>query len=140
MSNLLKIVSINVRGLRNETKRRSILQQIKGHCDCVLLQETHLDPSLASAIPKEFPGQWSFSNGSSRSAGVGIGIFGFGIKMTEEQELISKDGRLIGKLITINNQSFYLLSVYAPCCDTSQTSRVANQELLRRAQNLMVCQ
>ena len=140
MSNLLKIVSINVRGLRNETKRRSILQQIKGHCDCVLLQETHLDPSLANAIPKEFPGQWSFSNGSSRSAGVGIGIFGFGIKMTEEQEHISEDGRLIGKLITINKQSFYLLSAYAPCTDTSQASRVANLELLRRAQNLMVCQ
>ena len=135
----LKIACLNVRGLRNETKRRTLFRHLKSHCDCVLIQETHADESLAKVISKEFPGQWAWSNRSTQSAGVGIGVFGFGIKMSEEDDHISNDGRLIGKIITVSDQAFYLISAYAPVCDTSQAARAANLELLRRAQNLMVC-
>ena len=99
--NSLRIACINVRGLHNETKRKAILRQIKQHCDCVLIQETHADMNLANTISKEFPGQWAFSNHTRNSAGVAIGVFGFGLKMTEEFEHISDDGRLLGKYMCL---------------------------------------
>ena len=140
MSKPLRIVTINVRGLCDGKKRKALLRQVQGHCDVVILQETHADTQLARVIPKEFPGQWAFSNKTTRSAGVAIRVFGFGLKMSEEQEHISDDGRLLGKLITVNNEPFYIISAYAPCCDTSISAQTANLALLRRAQNLMVCQ
>ena len=106
----------------------------------MLIQETYTDERLAKMIKSEFPGQWAFSHNTTRSAGVGIGIFGFGIKMSEEHEHVSDNGRLLGKLVIVNNQPFYLISIYAPCCDTSQATRAANLQVLRQAQNLMVCQ
>ena len=96
--------------------------------------------NLANIISKEFLGQWAFSNHRRNSAGVAIGVFGFGLKMTEEYEHFSNDGRLLGKMITINERKFYLISAYAPCCDTSSATRSANLDFLRRAQNLMICQ
>ena len=96
MSKELRISCINVRGLRNEKKRRIIMRQLKSHSDCVLLQETHVDNSLAKALVKEFPGQWAFSNKSTMSAGVAIGVFGFGMKMSDEHEHKSDNGRLLG--------------------------------------------
>ena len=140
MSKELRISCINVRGLRNEKKRRTIMRQLKSHSDCVLLQETHVDNSLAKALVKEFPGQWAFSSKTTMSAGVAIGIFGFGMKMSDEHEHISDNGRLIGKLVVVNNQPIYLISIYAPCCDTSNATRAANLQILQQAQNLMVCQ
>ena len=106
--NKLKIACINARGLRNEEKRRNLLRQVKSHCDCVLIQETYADEKLSRVIRNEFPGQWAFSHNTTRSAGVAIGIFGFGIKMAEEHEHISNDGRLLGKLVIVNKQPFYI--------------------------------
>ena len=116
------------------------MRQLKSHSDCVLLQETHIDNSLAKALVKEFPGQWAFSSKTTMSAGVAIGVFGFGMKMSDEHEHISDNGRLIGKLVVVNNQPIYLISIYAPCCDTSNATRAANLQILQQAQNLMVCQ
>ena len=138
--NKLKIACINARGLRNEEKRRNLLRQVKSHCDCVLIQETYADEKLSRVIKNEFPGQCAFSHNTTRSAGVAIGIFGFGIKMAEEHEHVSNDGRLLGKLVIVNKQPFYILSIYAPCCDTSRATRANNLQVLRQAQNLMVCQ
>ena len=116
------------------------MRQLISHSDCVLLQDTHIDESLEKVIQKEFPGQWAFSNKTTASAGVAIAVFGFGKNMSSDFEHISDDGRLLGKLLTINKEKFYLISCYAPCCDTSQATRLANLQLLRKAQNLMICQ
>ena len=92
MSSKLRISSINVRGMRNEKQRRSIMRQLISHSDCVLLQDTHIDESLEKVIQKEFPGQWAFSNKTTASAGVAIAVFGFGKNMSNDFEHISDDG------------------------------------------------
>ena len=70
-----------------------------------------MDDGLAKVIQKEFPGQWAFSSSTTRSAGVGIAL----AKMSDEHEHISDNGRLLGKLVMVNNQPLYLISIYAPC-------------------------
>ena len=83
------------------------MRQLISHSDCVLLQDTHIDESLEKVIQKEFPGQWAFSNKTTASAGVAIAVFGFGKNMSNDFEHISDDGRLLGKLLTINKEKFY---------------------------------
>ena len=43
MASKLRVVSLNVRGLGDRQKRRSVFQYVRGKADIVLLQETHLD-------------------------------------------------------------------------------------------------
>ncbi len=70
----MKIVTINVRGLNNPTKRMTIFKWLEnGHFDIILLQETFCTSDSVKYVQKDWSGSsfHSISN-SNHSKGVSI--------------------------------------------------------------------
>ena len=66
-------LSLNVRGLRNQVKRRSNFIFLKDqNCDIFFLQETFLEPKDESIWKSEWGGAMFFSHWSTHSKGLSI--------------------------------------------------------------------
>ena len=66
-------ISLNVRGLKNQRKRRSIFCFLKDQkCDFCLLQETYSEPQDELIWKAEWRGDIFFSHGSNHQNGVCI--------------------------------------------------------------------
>ena len=64
-------VSLNVRGLRDKSKRKHIFYFLKKHkFDICLLQETYSTPDVEKSWIKEWNGQIFFAHGTNHSCGV----------------------------------------------------------------------
>ena len=60
-STAYKIVSLNVRGLKNQRKRRSIFSYLKDQkCHCYFLQETYSEPKDELIWKSEWGGEMLF--------------------------------------------------------------------------------
>ena len=69
----LNVVSLNVRGLRDFKKRKSIFMYMrKKNADFVFLQETHSCVPSENQWIKEWGGNILFSHGTNTSKGVAI--------------------------------------------------------------------
>ena len=69
---VINIVSINVRGIREVTKRTAIFDFYRNKCDVLCLQETHCSEPDEQIWKSEWGGQIVFSNGTSAARGVAI--------------------------------------------------------------------
>ena len=112
---VLKLLSLNVRGLRNREKRRSIFLYLKNQKASVyLLQETfsnHKDEKIWSA---EWGGQiFLFSHVSDHSKGVCVLIKPNCVLSAEALELDS-NGRFIILRLKTGENALYVINVYAP--------------------------
>lgn len=68
-----KIISLNVRGIRDQTKRRSILTYLKEQkANFYFLQETYSDVNDELIWQSEWGGKILFSHGTDHSKGVFI--------------------------------------------------------------------
>ena len=73
MSTLLKIISLNVRGLRNQIKRRGIFSYLKNQkATLYCLQEIFPQEKDENIWSEEWGGQILFAHGSEHSRGVFI--------------------------------------------------------------------
>ena len=73
MANRVKAISLNVRGLRNEVKRRSIFSYLKNpKATLYCLQETFSKEDDEKIWSAEWGGQIIFSHGSKHSRGLCI--------------------------------------------------------------------
>ncbi len=116
----LKILSLNVRGIRNKEKRKSIFSWIKNQkAKIVFLQETHVTKELQNLIENELKGTWVFANGNNRSCGVCVYISNI-IDVKIINHKASMDGRKILINLSIDGEEFTLLNIYAP---TNKTNR-----------------
>ena len=71
MSRKLKIISLNVRGLRNQNKRGAIFSYLKTQKSTVFcLQETYLLSNNEKVWSLEWDGQIIYSHGTAHSKGV----------------------------------------------------------------------
>lgn len=109
---MLKIYSLNVRGIRNDLKRREIFSFLKRkQFDIIFLQETHSSPEIERKWAKEWGGTCLFSHKDSKSRGVMIAF-------KSEQNIISKwsdnEGRTVMTEVRINDIIYSLVNVYAP--------------------------
>ena len=67
------ILSLNVRGIRAQLKRRSIFAYLKDHSPKIIfLQETYSEPSDEMIWKSEWGGEIFFSHGTKHSKGVCI--------------------------------------------------------------------
>lgn len=90
----LKLVSLNVRGLRNFRKRRAIFTWCrKQKADLIFLQETHSTKENEYKWKKEWGSEIIFSHGSSNARGVAV-LIKRGLDIVVEQELLNSNGRL----------------------------------------------
>lgn len=87
----LDVISYNVRGLRNDMKRRKIFNYLHEHkFNVILLQETHSIPDDENFWKAEWGGQIFFSHGTRASRGVAI-LLNKKLKVNIQKIVIVKD-------------------------------------------------
>ena len=70
---MVKVYSLNARGLRNKDKRREIFAFIKRkQYDILLIQESHGTQDIEGIIEREWGGPCIFSHNDSKGRGVMI--------------------------------------------------------------------
>lgn len=70
-SQLLSILSINVRGLRDHKKRNTLFYWVKKkQSDIIFLQETYWTDDLIHQIEREWEGECILNPGSNHSKGT----------------------------------------------------------------------
>lgn len=112
--NSLKIVSLNVRGLRDIIKRKAIFLFIrKTDTNIIFLQETHSCDTDSTFWKGQWGDQAYFSHASHHSAGVDIFFNRFKKYLIDILENFSSDdGRWIMAVIKSDNSCFIICNVY----------------------------
>ena len=113
-STTLHLISLNVRGIRDNTKRNKIFSWLRAQkTDIVCLQETYWTKELENKVALEWSGPCFFNNGSNHSKGVSI-LIKKNVPLEIENVFIRNDGRTIALRLVHKNCRYLLLNVYAP--------------------------
>ena len=115
----LKLLSLNVRGLRESCKRRELFRWFKrfhdGNNCFIFLQETHSNVKDEIIWEREWGSKILFSHGTNTSKGVAILFpqkYNYAI-----MNIISIDGRKVYVTIKDDDVCFTLINVYCPTKD-----------------------
>ena len=113
----IKVVSLNVMGLRDNKKRRNIFQWlIAQNYDTIFLQETHIYQQRdIDIINNEWQGRHYWAYDSYHCAGVGV-LFSSKFPGTIDEAHICSDyeGCILQVPINIEDSDIQLSNVYAP--------------------------
>ena len=105
---------MNVRGLRNDKKRKEMFIYFKNmQSDIICVQESHVESSIEAMWTNEWGGEILFSNDSSLARGVMI-MFKPKLAVLINKVMIDTLGRFILADVTIDSQNFLIANVYAP--------------------------
>ena len=116
----LNIVSMNVRGLRNAKKRRSLFLQFKNNnYDVIGLQETYLTNNDINVIENEWGHNFHISEGTTHSKGL-LTLFGSSIKACDVN-IATKNERCLVSNIVIDKVQFCVANFYGPCIDSEKS-------------------
>ena len=104
MEDRIELMSINVRGLGQEQKRRKLFTWLnKQRMSIILLQETHSTAEIEKKWKTEWGGDIVFSHGASNARGTAI-LIKPELKNTEIHEVKrDKDGRCVVIDLSIGN-------------------------------------
>ena len=109
-----KIISLNVRGIRDQTKRRSIFTYLKDQkANFYFLQETYSDVNDESIWQSEWGGKILFSHGTHHSKGVCI-LLDPTINNNVEYFFSNNTGRIVLITTHLNGVKTSLCNIYAP--------------------------
>lgn len=118
--NTLKIISLNVRGIGNFRKRRSVFNWCrKSRADLILLQETHSTNTSEIQWQHEWGGKILFSHGTNNSKGVAI-IFRNGNNVDVSDIYHDNEGRILCINFVKDELNFTLVNIYAPNIENLQ--------------------
>ena len=110
----LKLLSLNVRGLRQEIKRKSIFNYFrKKHADIVFIQESHALDSDNTIWKNQWGGEIVFSNWTSKARGVMV-LFSPNLSYNIKHVFKDEEGRMIHVRIVLNDITYELINIYAP--------------------------
>lgn len=113
----LNIISWNVKGLGNPSKRKKILSVLKeDKADVVFLQETYLSDNEHNTLKTEWVGQVYFSSYKSHSRGTCI-LINREVPFILGNLATDPNGRFVMISGTINGTSITFLNIYAPNSD-----------------------
>ena len=108
------ILSLNVRGIRDQLKRRSIFAYLKDHSPKIIfLQETYSEPCDEMIWKSEWGGEIFFSHGTKHSKGVCILIHP-SLRSKIDYVFNSNTGRMVLITMEFNSLKLSLCNVYAP--------------------------
>ena len=125
---IFDVLTLNVKGLRDYTKRHKIFNYIKKHIlpeGILFLQETHSlkqDEGLWSA---QFRGTLKFSHGTSDSRGVLTG-FTDNLDFTIESEHRDQEGTYLLLKCTIQGHSLLLINLYNANQESNQVKVISD--------------
>ena len=111
----LSLVSLNVNGLRNKDKRKTLFHWAQTQkCSALFLQETHFTEELVKDIEDEWTGSHILHSFKTNNSG-GVSIFLSNDLDVNIIDAVSfSNGRVILSNIEIAKQMFTLVNVYAP--------------------------
>ena len=137
---VLRIISINARGLADVLKKRIIFNYYKDRADMICLQETHSKAEDELIWASEFGAKALFSHGTTQSTGVCILI-----KKTVPYRMVrivkGESGRYI--IIELENlddptKRFCLCNLYAPNKDSPSFFAILFKDLFLYAPDKIV--
>ena len=129
----LKFVSLNVKGISNFHKRKTIYTWCrKKNADFFFLQETHSKKEVETQWKNEWGAKIIMSHGSSNSRGVAI-LIKKGVDYTPNSKIKDPLGRYIILKAEIKDQIYVLINIYAPNKDKDSFKFFA--DLLARLKN-----
>ena len=104
-----KLISLNVRGLSNFIKRKSILSWCrKQKADTFCLQETHSTVQKEKQWKAEWGSPIELAHGSTNARGVGI-FFRNGFDCKISNKIVDPLGRYIALEAKINDEKYFLV-------------------------------
>ena len=110
----LKILSVNVQGIRSIEKRLDVFNYLKAkNCDLYCLQDIHSTTSTENFIESQWGGRCLFSSHSSNSRGVAV-LFNKNIDYQVHNHISDPDGNYLIIDLTVDNNRFTLVSLYGP--------------------------
>lgn len=108
----VNVFSLNVRGIRGKTKRKSVFGFLKKKkYDIVCLQETYITKSESEDWSKEWNGTLLFSEGTTHSAGQ---MILFNKNISGDYKVIHSSKRILIVQSEIENKQVAVVNVYAP--------------------------
>ena len=113
----LNIISLNVRGLGDPTKRRAIFLRYRKSCDILCLQETHSANDSEELWRSEWGGRAYFSHGESNARGVAIFV-NRSWRHAVNSVTKDNDGCSMCINVTANEKSICIMNIYAPNKDS----------------------
>ena len=109
------ILSLNVRGIRDQVKRRSIFLYLKDHDSKIyFLQETYSQPGDEIIWKNEWGGEVFFSHGTKHSKGVCILLHPTVQNKIDYSFISDKAGRIVLITCALNSLKLSLVNIYAP--------------------------
>ena len=118
---VLTLISVNVRGIRDRIKRKNIFEwtvKSKGG-DVIFLQETYSTQDIEHVWKQDWGGQMFFSHGSSHSKGVLV-LLSPEVKIKIDQVKVDDGGCYIFLKGDILDSNLILGNVYFPTRDKTQ--------------------
>ena len=114
---MVTIATMNVRGLRDETKRLQMFAYMKKQMfDIVLIQESHATEADEQWWAKQWGGKIIYANGDSKSRGVCI-LFRKGLNVSVGKTTKCAEGRFVLIDCVIDEKEMLIANVYAPNVD-----------------------
>ena len=112
---MVKILTQNVKGLNEKSKRRGFFIYAKQKADIICLQETHSSDTSENFFDwdKEWGNKAHWSHANTRERGVGI-LIKKNSEIEIKKEFSDNNGRVIGITYMYKNETFTLINVYAP--------------------------
>jgi exonuclease III len=116
----IKSISLNVRGINELKKRRSVFNYLRRkNADVIFLQETFSDVTNEREWSKEWGGKTVFVHGTKHSCGVAV-LFKKGLDCQVDDCFCDRSGRYIVLKVKIADEIYVLVNVYAPCTENQQ--------------------
>ena len=130
------LLSLNVRGLKNQLKRRSIFSYLKSQkCLFYLLQETYPEPKDEVVWKNEWGGGIFFSHGTNRQKGVCI-LINSSYDLSVTSHFSDTEGRIEIINLIIHKVKLSICNIYAPNNLVQQNNFIQglNEALLSNAE------
>lgn len=127
-SNSVQLVSWNVNGISNKTKRWGIVSHLKSlSCDVAMIQETHTAVVESAKLRQGWVGQMYSAPGNGASRGVST-LISKRIQFQLIKQICDKDGRYVILFGILQNVKCVLVNIYAP--NTGQNTFLSKLNLL----------
>ena len=115
---VFNIISLNVRGLGDTNKRRSIFDEYRKRCHILCLQETHVTEKVEKLWETEWGGKIVSSFGTSAARGVCI-LVKRDVQVTITNVHRDVDGRYLKCRVNTTEGHFTLVNLYGPNKDSA---------------------
>ena len=116
MRDRVKIVTLNVQGINNQKKRKTLIRLFKKDSINILaLQETYLTSKDMDLVEKEWGGTVHMSEGSNRSKGL-LTLFDKSF-LNDDVTMIFKNDRMILSSVIKETKKYFIANIYSPCIE-----------------------